>query len=473
MKPRRTLATVAAVSALSGIFASVAVNSVPFAQDQTTKIPKDFPAPSTSSRPASTTATDGLTMKLGRLLDQVIAVDEELANGVLELMEDRRQLFALEELALSDPQEAARQFAELVGLSSGEKASVLQGLISSWALRDPLQALQWLDTNVADVDPNVVDEMRVLALKELAKSNPAEATLHLAAIKDEESQVGGLFSIAESWAETDPESALRWLAALQPSDPAYQYREEGRAEILRKLSQTDPSRALTNLLSEDSERLRTRLLPSAVRNLSKENLDAALQAVSELSEPTIRVTGLEALVQASFEVDSLKVFDLINSDQNLPAEQKEQLLAGALGTLAMQDLDKALDLLGKQAIETQSTMAESVTTGLLAQGVEVATDWANAQSPGPILDGAAKIIALEVEENQPTRAIEWLSKVSNSAEKTSLMRDLIMNSRIDSLSAVPDALQEAQLRDQDLSLLQQLVEDRLQQGYAELLIPAP
>lgn len=410
------------------------------------------------------------TRRLDDLIEQISLADPEIAEEVRRFMESRRRISIFEKIAEYDPEEAARIFAELSDVSIDERTSYMQSLLSVWGGSDPEVALAWLRTNLEGLEPRSADRLLSMALASLGAVDPQAAIAQVDVLSDEDERVEAMFTISEQWMEIDAESALTWVNNMQPSQSGYEFQNEWRGQLLNHLVRSEPQAALDEILSLEPGRLRDALIPKAILSLSGSDLDAAIGRIESLTKPSEKEAALRALANSYQNVDSRKVIEFIKAG-SLESGLKSELLAGAMRSLAVQDDQAAIELLSSQPPSAQRTMAEAVTEGLLAHGEESAMEWAKKQAPGPVLDGAASVIAFEVYRSDPKSSLSWLARITDPAKKTGLMRELILRTKTDSLEVFESELPAAGLTADQLAPLRQLVEDRLDEGYAELLIP--
>ena len=110
----------------------------------------------------------------------------------------------------------------------------LHQLVSNYAELDPLEALDWLQTQPADVQRSLVS----VVTREVAESSPEAAWGLITHIDDEAAKRSAAYSVVSEWIDHDPRTAVRAIARLDPDlgQPLY-------ATAFEAWARTDPGSA--------------------------------------------------------------------------------------------------------------------------------------------------------------------------------------------------------------------------------------
>ena len=242
---------------------------------------------------------DRRAAEIGYAVLAEIGADELLVNRVLGVMPasaaDSLLATALQRVAVTSPDEAFDRAREIFDPAARDNA--LRNVISVWAERDPLAALERIDAlndealrrslgfiaipalvrrdataalnylanldaagqraateggawqqlaatlpervleRVANLPAEYRPQIELAALEALARTDPQATIERLARTPPGSMRQQLLYSVAQSYGALDPDGALTWARSLQPPDPA------AVAHVISGLASADPQRA--------------------------------------------------------------------------------------------------------------------------------------------------------------------------------------------------------------------------------------
>ena len=212
---------------------------------------------------------------------------------------------ALETIAASDPNEAARR---LLQLDAGEARQKAAGNIANlWAKRAPQEAMEWAMTLEGDDRESAMSR----ALGGWASTEPAEAAAFINDIPAEERTDGQIREVGRKWSEQEPSKAAEWLVS-QPDtkgrtdavghavwhwtnedpagaadwlleQPSGDFRDNGIGALAKASFDDDPASAVTWAATIDNDRQREGTIERGVREWSKREPQEARNWVQENS----------------------------------------------------------------------------------------------------------------------------------------------------------------------------------------------
>jgi hypothetical protein len=208
-------------------------------------------------------------------------------------------------------------------------------LLGAWAKNDAAAAQAWLGTQT---DPDALaasPAIQVPLLDALAKTAPMQAATQWSALPEGQAKNEALNRIAESWAATDPEAALRWFgtqlaAGTMQANTALE-------TAFYPWSQKDPDAALAWAEAQ----------PAEVRNVALWSLSGDIHGdrpspsklagvLAKIKDPVQRVQLLGIHLEAWLRANRPAAREWIETHDVLPAEQAAKLLlaAGAVNAVS-------------------------------------------------------------------------------------------------------------------------------------------
>jgi len=409
------------------------------------------------------------TTNLDQMMEQVAAIDVETYRAVDSFAEKRMCVLLLEELAKTRPAEAAR-LLESAGSDIENLASLYENLVYQWSLTDPQQAYAWLSAQQDRVSAQLFNESMGIVLKNMAEENPQLAASYAESISDKDLQENTLLSVATQWVQIDHKSAFTWFESLSQSTMSNDTLDNFYSSMMSTLITKNPQLAVSLIGQLESKKLQANLIPQAAEALAANDLNAAFSWIKSLNNNPARLDGLEAIILSQSEEHPRDVVNLLL--KQLGEDKNDQhLLALAFEALTIKDEGYALEQFDQLPKASQQTVARAVAYGMLNKGEEAAVEWINAQPPGKMLDGAASVMAGESLESDPVESVKWADKIGDPSERNRWMRTISMRARAESLPAIKEAIDQSSLSPDQLTLINGLIADRLNEEYAVLMIP--
>lgn len=142
----------------------------------------------------------------------------------------------------------------------GERRNYASMLAQSWALYDPLQAIQWANSLA---DPAMRKSSLSSAISVWAADNPSAASAYVLTIQDSDLRSRQIAQVTQSWAKYDPVKAADWLLAQHPPSPAL---DPAIQSLAGTVMQSNPEGAVMWAATISDPNLRTR----TIMNVSRE-----------------------------------------------------------------------------------------------------------------------------------------------------------------------------------------------------------
>ena len=159
--------------------------------------------------------------------------------------------------------------------ATGQRTDVLRAIAHRWANQAPAEALQWAQTQDAQV--------MIGAMHALAEQDPAQAAALLAQMPPNHETSDLARQVAHQWSQDDLPAALAWSDTLTGS-----MRTEAFQELSHQSADSDPHNAAAFALSLERGEARERALFEVAHVWARENVDQALRWAQSLGgEETI------------------------------------------------------------------------------------------------------------------------------------------------------------------------------------------
>lgn len=436
---------------------------------QTNYSTRQIPTASQKRRDTTSLRSQPLNQKLTSLRSiNRKAYDEALLEAQPQIL-----LHLFEELAASDPLKA-KELLESADLSDQEEfRSLYSSLAYHWSQKDPYASYQWLSQLQGKIPYIGYQEGLIHILGAMSKESPQDAFDRLNALPDPDDRATLIYEIAENWAALNYDDASAWFQTLKEID----YLEPSRlnlyqALILRKLIETDPDRAAEEIVKLDSKQLQTSLVEQNAPRMALKDLNSAYQWLQEIKSPEARTEGLSKMVFALENREPRKLVDLfLNQEDPEIFAQNRQPMKFAFEGLATKDPRQSEEILLAQPPARQLDLASAHTFGLLNRGEEEAQKWIDSQKPGPILDGAASVMAEHSFDEDPTASLTWATRVSDPDLRGSLIRRLAIETNSETLPSIQTALKNADLSPRERQAIDLLIEERMSVEFTPLVLP--
>ncbi len=296
--------------------------------------------------------------------------------------QDRRYLsVALASLAKTDLESALKYFDQLG--NSPSNLSLASSLLQAMVQSDPERTLEWARSReniggqnlyqyavmaVANVDAELAlreiddysgeyqkDEMYVVVLSAIAKTDPKRATLLLEQIPDGERKNAAAQTISVYWAQSDPESAMNWaienqnrfgpevlaqastMYIMQNPDAAIQMlpgldkktQRDWSQKIVGALMQTQSLSAATTFVEQHRDSpIHAELLSVLIPQIAARDIDTALDTIGRMSPGKHRDQAYVDIVNQRVQVDPYQTAGLLSAinDENLRARAAASLV---------------------------------------------------------------------------------------------------------------------------------------------------
>lgn len=155
---------------------------------------------------------------------------------------------------------------------SWAKVMAVSTLVENWGRQDPRAAADWLAALPLQLGPGIgssgdEDDLSPLARRPTYPEDPA---IHL-----DHSRYYAVKDLAKAWAGADPLAALRWAEGLSRAED----RDRALIGVGEAWAETDPTAALQYVAGRPDTMWRNEWIQNVVVRLSKENPDAARNAV--------------------------------------------------------------------------------------------------------------------------------------------------------------------------------------------------
>ena len=312
-------------------------------------------------------------MQLGEELGDVAYVERALAN---------RQL----EMDLADPDQAWSNLIDDPSISLSENFYRVK-LVAN-ALIEKHGATEVNDLLRSIASPTLNFELRKSILSDVALSDP-ETAFSIALETPNDVFGSTLTAVINTWATTDPQSALARVRSLEPSI----VRDRLQHTVVSSWVQID-SEQFTESLDDIPVELHDSARLSLVGQLSKNSIDDALEVLQDIHDVKTQEEAAITIVDVWMDSNPEESFEwALSSAESDP--YRDQLVNSFLTTLSKKDADKAFDLALSQPItEERGVGLEFVVLNAIAHTkTELAFSLLNRVRPGNTLLAAFESVS--------------------------------------------------------------------------------
>ena len=366
---------------------------------------------------------------------------------------------------------------EYVGnLSPTMQATVASGI--TWELAEmPEKALAMIGKVGAG---QYRSELINRTVSELGKYDPDKALKLLDGLDGENEKKAAIRSLAEGWAERDPEAASSYLLELdeehRPS--AYTYAnvanqlarrdpdsavtwaqslesDESRESALRSIAgpliEKSPSAFLDLLANEESEDLQGKLVSSAFSQLIENDPESARRLVDKLptehrpfaQDQLIQRVAREDPVAASAQLDDLA--------RELDGDLDKYGLSGSASTVASSWSQVAPEAASQWALglpdeKTRKTAVEASVTNWLQHDSYEASEWIGGLPEGDTRDAAVSRLVYTLHDD-PEAGFAWAKSISDEHDRFERVRQVVRGWKSKDSEAARDAVLNAGFAD--------------------------
>jgi hypothetical protein len=361
---------------------------------------------------------EGLRMNVA---NQIIKADVERGLRLMKEWNVRHyipDMKAVGEWAKSDPRHAAEMVRQFGLDYAGQEALKQVGQV--WGKSDPRAALEYASSLSGEQSKSFV----AAAIKEWA-SQDLRAAIDFAAGQVDphlRSQLGR--SLVETWAKTDPQSALAWSQENLKGEA----REEAIGGVVQTVAANDLNAAAELVSSLDPGGSKNRAAGALLeRWFEKGDKEAAIEWMAALPDADTRKGALEK-VQWNWlwkDPEGVRAFVSGPHGHLAPPSMISQLASQE----ARKSPEAAMQWVNKLPAEQAEQARDNVISTWLQIRPEGATRWALGLPPGDDRTGAMRRIASQIAFYSEPAAINFLSALP--AVDRAVARDAIGNAHLD------------------------------------------
>lgn len=216
-----------------------------------------------------------------------------------------------------DPRSALDLIVQLGGPDSEARRTAMSEQLARWARDDFDAAALWARNQP---DRKLAGELLGSALREVASYDPQRAIRALPTLSTDAQLTAGK-AIAESWAQSDPAAAARWVATWPPTEASL----EAQREIAARWMRQDSRAALTWLEGQTPDFLAQSVSPRVIGPLASNDPAAAQRLVERMPQGNSRDTAAEVLVRVWSRTDTNAAQNWVAQTPILSAEQRQRL----------------------------------------------------------------------------------------------------------------------------------------------------
>lgn len=378
-----------------------------------------------------------------------------------------RELFG--ELAGSDPAHAA---ALLNGIHDPETRQALtQKLISSWSETDPKATYRWYQNHEGQIAESDKEFYLENILSPLAKQEPEYAWSIINTIQNPDQKEMMLMDMANNWIAKDSSAAFNWLKSLmEKNDISPTTLKNCYSMAMTKYMEIDLDGASRIISELESESLQVQLMEPMIQKLAETDLYEAMAWIQNLSNPAAREAGMTELIynQGNNNPEAVLNYALMYA---APTEAGMDLISTAFLEVGDLTPDLAAKKLMQVPDKIRPQIIESLTLNWLDQDEEEAIKWINKQPAGPSLDAGASQAAQHYLNENPTQAIHWACKIGDPEKQTTILSEIIEYADRNDLEELCRVFKNASISPADRVALQTQLNDRINDEYAELILP--
>lgn len=416
--------------------------------------------------------------RLSLELDGLIARAESDPLGALQQVMDldrpTLQNYLLPRLAgLAVGNDAAAAFA----LSASIDDLVLRrmfemSLMSAWAEQDPNAVFQWLETAdpvalqasatafqslarndaerllaiVDDLPPMLRNAARSAYLQVLVERDPVAAIAELDFMAAGQEREQMMQTVAQAYAQQDPDSALAWVRTLSPPS------QSAMQAVLRGIALVDVDRAIdvfVEMLDEQGSAPfsdPTSLTGSLSFSMMLSTLSSNGANVSRLTDKLLESNDprMQSILSSTLASWSSRDMDAALSWTLANAAELDRVVFDRLGRrLAETDLDRAMTTLEQLGPTQRQAWMDGMVSQMARTDLDRAVQFVDGYRGQPGYDSAVGRLVQEMARSDPERAARKLSEVGSSADTMSAAFMIAREwSNTDPLSAARWALSE-------------------------------
>ena len=250
--------------------------------------------------------------------------------------------------------------------------------------------------------------MRLMTLiSQVAANDPALAAELLDEVPPGSMQQSIAWSLISTWAQKDPLQAARWLV-----DANSMVTQNGLTQVAQVWGQRDFS-AASAFADELSGSRRSSYLAALAQVAGRMSTDELLDWISGYRSDPAYPQLVSAAAQRLAQQDVDAALELV---AELPAESRLMSYASMLPMIAMQDPEKALEVLDDiDDARVRAQLTPLVSSMLARTDAKRALDWARDQEKGPLRDQAIAGVASILVHTDPSAAKRAVDDIDDSS----------------------------------------------------------
>jgi hypothetical protein len=338
----------------------------------------------------------------------------------------------MEKLSETDPKQAFE-----LAQKTETYSNVIRTCFENWSESNPEEAA----VHAAKFPPGFQREAALEIVAETWAQSDLQSALHWAEAFSAKKQPNRLSTdsplpnVLDTWLDADSESALRWLEAF----PAGEQKSEVVSTLIRYIRADDCDLPLAERLiaMAPSDRAREQAWGSYVGSWCDSDLDGAV-IWAQKQPAALQETVLPKLAENMAQTDPSRALELVST---LSDAAREKATNSVLKSWANIDATAATLWLQKQP--PQASLYESVAQAWVAQDLAAATQWVNALEDGPMKDEVVNRVVSRFQNRNPQVALAWIEGISDDAKRVAAYRKLarswIRNDRIAARSWIESA----------------------------------
>lgn len=296
-----------------------------------------------------------LNFKLRKsLLSKIALVEPETAfSFALDTPNDRfgsMLATVIDTWATTDPQSA---LARVSGLEPSFVRDRLQHkVVKVWVLQEP-------DIFIASVDSipsELRDTARLSLVKHLSKDSIQDAVIVVAEITDPETQEEAALSLVDEWVDSNPDEAFAWILSSPETE---RYRSRLLNSFLKQLTETDADKAFELALSQPiGAETEVGLEAIVIDKLSLREIERALQLLNRVRPGITQSAAFESVASGLIFED--RIDEALELGKSLPQENQISYYKDFTSLLSFTvPVGQVLDILPEVPVaEARSDIAE-------------------------------------------------------------------------------------------------------------------
>ncbi len=314
-----------------------------------------------------------------------------------------------------DPDRAMLEFEKLPKGEVRETAGM--ALVSALSDTDPSAACDLLEK---ESNPGGFSEYYTSEIfSKWAKTDPAAAAARLALMPPDRVGDRSASMLAASWAQKDPEAALKWAKTLKGD-----WKSNSTSEVYKVLAREDSAAAWERLKGEPGH-LRGKIVGGILEIVADEDPKQAMSMLMSLDKKSEqRIATGQFLRQLNWN-DTRLAFEVIEQVQD-PATRRENL-GNQMYYAAWTAPDLLKEQVAKLSDREKIDTSDSVLRGLVASDPAAAEKYFLALPEAQRDTNTLMRMMSQYSNTDPNKAFDFASSLTNPQEQTAAMNGLFEN----------------------------------------------